>query len=221
MSTTLLLTVTGLALLDSLNPATILGVALILVLPSGHPVRAALAYVLGAYVTVLGLGAGLYLAADAAAGVLDGGLIWVRRIAFGLAALMLLRSALQRLRQTHRTQITLPTWFTPWTALPLGAVVTAADLPNAFPYAIAIERLVSSGITTPQGLLVLAGYALVYCLPCLLLLVAGIAWGDHVRSRLTGLYNRFGQARDVAPSVPTALGLGALAVAAAGIAIAN
>jgi hypothetical protein len=113
MSTTLLLTVTGLALLDSLNPATILGVALILVLPSGHPVRAALAYVLGAYVTVLGLGAGLYLAADAAAGVLDGGLIWVRRIAFGLAALMLLRSALQRLRQTHRTQITLPTWFTP------------------------------------------------------------------------------------------------------------
>jgi hypothetical protein len=89
MSTTLLLTVTGLALLDSLNPATILGVALILVLPNGHPVPAALAYVLGAYLTVLGLGAGLYLTADAAAGVLDGGLIWVRRIAFGLAALML------------------------------------------------------------------------------------------------------------------------------------
>jgi putative two-component system hydrogenase maturation factor HypX/HoxX len=39
---------------------------------------------------VLGLGAGLYLAADAAAGVLDGGLTWARRIAFGLAALMLL-----------------------------------------------------------------------------------------------------------------------------------
>jgi|tagenome__1003787_1003787.scaffolds.fasta_scaffold19662927_2 cytochrome c biogenesis protein CcdA len=221
MSTTLLLTVTGLALLDSLNPATILGVALILVLPSGHPVRAALAYVLGAYVTVLGLGAGLYLAAGAAAGVLDGGLIWVRRIAFGLAALMLLRSALQRLRQTHRTQITLPAWFTPWTALPLGAVVTAADLPNAFPYAIAIERLVSSGITTPQGLLVLAGYALIYCLPCLLLFVAGLAWGDHIRSRLTGLYNRFGQAREVPPSIPAALGLGALALAAAGVALAN
>jgi hypothetical protein len=80
MSTTLLLTVTGLALLDSLNPATILGVALILVVPNGHPVRAALAYVLGAYLTVLGLGLGLYLAADAAAGVLDGGLTWVRSI---------------------------------------------------------------------------------------------------------------------------------------------
>jgi cytochrome c biogenesis protein CcdA len=219
MSISLLLTVAGLALLDSLNPATILGVALILVLPSRHPVRAALAYVLGAYLTVLGLGAGLYLAADAAAGVLDGGLVWVRRIAFGLAALMLLLSALRRLHSTHRARVTLPTWFNSWTALPLGAVVTAADLPNAFPYAIAIERLVSSGTTTPQGLLVLSGYALVYCLPCLLLLVAGVAWGDHVRARLTGLYDRFGRARETPPSIPAALGLGALAVAAAGIAV--
>jgi cytochrome c biogenesis protein CcdA len=151
--------------------------------------------------------------------VLDGGLVWVRRIAFGLAALMLLRSALRRLHSTHRARITLPTWFSPWTALPLGAVVTAADLPNAFPYAIAIERLVSSGTTTPQGLLVLSGYALVYCLPCLLLLVAGVAWGDHVRARLTGLYDRFGRARETPPSIPAALGLGALAVAAAGIAV--
>ncbi len=120
MSMSLLLTVAGLALLDSLNPATILGVALILVLPSRHPVRAALAYVLGAYLTVLGLGAGLYLAAGAAASVLDGGLVWVRRIAFGLAALMLLRAALRRLHSTHRARVTLPTWFSPWTALPLG-----------------------------------------------------------------------------------------------------
>jgi hypothetical protein len=69
---------------------------------------------------------------------------------------------------------------------------------------------------------VLAGYALIYCLPCLLLLVAGIAWGHHIRSRrLSGLCNRFGQVRDVPPSIPAALGLGALAVAAAGIAITN
>jgi hypothetical protein len=66
---------------------------------------------------------------------------------------------------------------------------------------------------------VLSGYALVYCLPCLLLLVAGVAWGDHVRTRLTGLYDRFGQARETPPSIPAALGLGALAVAAAGIAV--
>ena len=39
MSMSLLLTVAGLALLDSLNPATILGVALILVLPGRHQFR--------------------------------------------------------------------------------------------------------------------------------------------------------------------------------------
>ena len=98
-------------------------------------------------------------------------------------------------------------------------MVTAADLPQRFTYAIAIERLVSSGATAPQGLLVLSGYALVYCLPCLLLLVAGVAWGDHVRARLTGLYDRFGRARETPPSISAALGLGALAVAAAGIAV--
>jgi Sap, sulfolipid-1-addressing protein len=219
VSPALLIAVAGLALLDSLNPATILGVGLILVLPSRHPVRAALAYVLGAYLTVLALGAGLYLAAAAAADVVDGGLVWVRRVAFGLAALMLLRTAIRRLRPMRRAQVVLPAWFTPWTALPLGAVVTAADLPNAFPYAIAIERLVGAGVAPSAGLAVLAGYALVYCLPCLLLLIAGAAWGDQVRHRLHELYNRVGSARDVPRSLPAALGLGVLAAAVAGIAV--
>lgn len=220
MSVGLLLTVTGLALLDSLNPATILGVALILLLPGGRPVPTALAYVLGAYLTVFALGVGLYLAADAAAGVIDGGLVWVRRIAFGLAALMLLRAAVRRLRPSHRTAVALPPWFSMWTALPLGAVVTAADLPNAFPYAIAIERLVSAGVGPPLGLAVLAGYSLVYCLPCLVLLAAGAAWGERVRLRLSGLYDRFGRARDQPRSLSAALGLGVLAVAVAGVAVA-
>jgi hypothetical protein len=70
---------------------------------------------------------------EQAAGTLDSGLIRVRLIAFGLATLMLLHSALQRLRRTHRARITLPAGFSRWTAPPLDAVVTAADLPHAFP----------------------------------------------------------------------------------------
>jgi cytochrome c biogenesis protein CcdA len=219
MSAALLLTVTGLALVDSLNPATILGVGLILVLASRSPVPSALAYVLGAYATVLGLGLALYLAADAAAGVVEGGLVWVRRIAFGLAALLLLRAAVARLRPSRRRAVALPAWFSPWTALPLGVVVTGADLPNAFPYAIAIERMVSAGVEPPAGVLVLAAYSFVYCLPCLVLLVAGVVWGERVRARLVGLHARFGRARELPRSVPTALGLGVLAAAVAGIAV--
>ena len=63
MSATLLAGVTGLALLDALNPATIAGVALLLLAPLAHPVRAAAGFVAGAYLTVLGLGALMYVAA--------------------------------------------------------------------------------------------------------------------------------------------------------------
>ncbi len=219
MSAGLLLVVAGLALVDSLNPATILGVGLILLLPNRRPVPSAIAYVLGAFLTVLALGVALYLAADAAAGVVEGGLVWVRRIAFGLAAVMLLGAALTRLRPSRRAAIALPAWFSPWTAMPLGAVVTGADLPNAFPYAIAIERLVSAGVQPPLGLAVLAAYSLVYCLPCLVLLVAGVVWRERLRVRLDRVHARFGRAHEQPRNLPAALGLGLLAAAVAGVAV--
>ncbi|GAB7305064.1 hypothetical protein [Clavibacter michiganensis] len=56
----------------------------------------------------------------------------------------------------------LPTCFTPWTALPFKALITGADLPNAFQYFIAIERLLDAEVTPGEGLLVLAGYAIIY-----------------------------------------------------------
>jgi hypothetical protein len=66
---------------------------------------------------------------------------------------------------------------------------------------------------------VLAGYAAVYCLPCLVLLALGQSEGDRVRARLQPLYERFGSARHVPASVPAAAGLtvaaGALLVVAA------
>lgn len=218
MTAALLAGILGLALIDSLNPATILVVALVLLLPGKRPVASALAFVAGAYATVLGLGVVVFLAAGAAADASPDGLVWVRRVAFSLAALLVLVAAARRLRGRDRAAIALPEWFTPWTAFPLGILVTGADLPNAFPYVIAIERLVAAGVSTPTSLLVLAGYAVVYCLPCLLLLVLGRWKGDRVRARLQPLYERFGSARHVSASVPTAVGLTIVACALAFVA---
>ena len=120
----------------------------------------------------------------------------------------------------RRRAVALPPWLTVATAAPLGVLVTGADLPNAFPYVIAVERLVSAGVPTATALPVLAGYAVVYCLPCLLLLGAGAAWGARVRARLERVHRRFGGERDVPRSVGAALGLAALAAAAAGVAVA-
>ena len=219
MTTELLAAVGGLALLDSLNPATIVGIALILLLPGERRVAKGAAFVAGAYLTVLIVGIGIYLGAGAAATVIADGWVWLRRLAFGLAALALLWSAARRLRSYRRRAIALPAWFSVKTAAPFGVLVTAADLPNAFPYFIAIERLIAAGMSTGIALIVLAGYAVIYCLPCLLLLVGGAFWGDRVRLRLQGLFDRFGRSKVMPRSLPASLGLAVLAGAVASVAI--
>jgi hypothetical protein len=210
----LLAGVAGLALLDALNPATIAGVALLLLAPMRHPVRAAAGFVGGAYVTVLVLGAAVYLGADVAAGAAGDGLVWVRRVAFTVAAVALAVAGLRRLRARIRPAVTVPRWVNPLSAALLGVVMTGADLPNAFPYFIAIERIVDAGVGTARSLAIIAGYALIYCLPCLLLLVAGAARGDGVRRRLGTLYERLGAEKKQPRSVPIAAGY---LIAAAGV----
>ncbi|MEV6492704.1 GAP family protein, partial [Actinoplanes sp. NPDC051633] len=206
--------VAGLALLDALNPATIAGVALLLLAPMAHPVRAAAGFVTGAYLTVLALGTAVYIGADVAADAVGNGLIWVRRIAFTVAAVGLAVAGLRRLRPRIRPAVTVPGWVNPTSAAVLGLVMTGADLPNAFPYFIAIERIVNADLGTTRSLVIIAGYALIYCLPCLLLLIAGAARGDRVRRRLGSLYERLGAEKKQPRSVPIAAGY---LVAAAGV----
>jgi len=98
-------------------------------------------------------------------------------------------------------------------------LVTAADLPNAFPYLVALERLVAAGVPAGTGWLVLAGYAAVYCLPCLVLLAVGVLRGAAVRRRLQRVYDRIGHARTVPRSIPAALGLLVLSGAVTTIAL--
>ena len=61
LTTGLLAALAGLAALDSLNPATIAGVALILLAPVRRPVITALAYVAGAYLVVFAVGTGVFI----------------------------------------------------------------------------------------------------------------------------------------------------------------
>lgn len=203
----------GLALLDSLNPATLVAITLILLGARRHPVAEALGFVLGAFSSVLAVGVALYLGADAAASSITGALTWVRRGAFGLAALVLLLAAARALRTRERRAARLPDWFTPGTAVGLGVVMTAADLPNAFPYFIAIERLLVADVSTATSLLVLVGYATIYCLPCLVLLAVGLTRGARVLGALRRLFERFGTEATLPPS-PRRAALLALAATA-------
>jgi cytochrome c biogenesis protein CcdA len=192
--------IAGLAALDSLNPATLVAITLILVSSRRRPLAEAIGFVIGAFTTVLLIGLALYVGAEAAASAIAGALTWLRRGAFGLAALVLFVSAVRSLRARRRATIGLPNWFTPVTAAGLGVMMTGADLPNAFPYFIAIERLLAADITTPTATLVLAAYALVYCLPCLVLLALGLNRGERFIGALRRLHERFGADTVIPPS---------------------
>jgi cytochrome c biogenesis protein CcdA len=209
--------IAGLALLDSLNPATIVAITLILLTGPRRPILSAMAFVIGAALTVFTLGAVVFISAGAAADVVSDGIVWLRRLAFGLAAVALFVAAARRLRPRARQPISLPAWFSPATALPLGVVMTGADLPNAFPYFIAIERLISAEADTTTGLVVLAGYAVIYCLPCLVLLLAGRVLHEHVQPWLQRLFRRL--TTGTSPrSVPAAIALSVLGIGVASIA---
>ncbi|MFE7628890.1 GAP family protein [Kocuria sp. NPDC057446] len=207
LTTGLLAAIAGLAALDSLNPATIAGVALILLAPVPRPASTALAYVAGAYLVVFAVGAGLFIGSGELGQAVQGAAVWVRRGALLLAALILLVIAARRLRTRTRPAVVLPGWFSPWTAGPLGVLATGADLPNAFPYLVAIERLNAAQVPTGAGVSVLALYAVVYCLPCLVLLVAGLAWRRRITAPLQRVYDRLGAERVQQRSVPAATGL--------------
>lgn len=191
MSADLLLLIAGLALLDSLNPATIVSVALILLTAQRRPALTAAAVVVGAALTVFTVGAVLFLSAGAISGAVDGVLLGLRVVAFGAAGTALVIVGIRRLRDRPRRPLALPEWFRPATALPFGIVVTAADLPNAFPYFIAIERMLAASIDPATGLLMLAGYAALYCVPCLVLLAIGLVSRERTRSWLRHVTRRF------------------------------
>ena len=204
MAWPLLAGIAGLALLDSLNPATIAAVALVLLLAQHRPVLSAVAVAAGAYLTVLGVGLVLFFSAGAAAEAVNG-VVAFRFVAFGLAGFSLIVAGVRRLRDRPRKRVRLPDWFSPATAIGLGAGMTAADGPNAFPYFIAIERLLNAHVSGLTGVAVIAGYAAVYCLPCLVLVVIGSVAHDKVRGRLQRLVARF-TAGVVKRSVPIAAG---------------
>ena len=89
MSAGLLWVILGLALADSLNPATIVTITLILLTVPRYPVASALSFVLGAFSTVFALGAVIFLGAGAAAETVSGGLVWLLRMVFLIAAVNL------------------------------------------------------------------------------------------------------------------------------------
>jgi len=207
----------GLALLDSINTSTLFLVMVVL-LTARRPVASAVAYAVGAVSAFFGLAIGLYAGASAAEAIICGLAQWLRRGTFALFALWLLYLGFKRLRDRPRKPFVLPVWFSPLTAVLIGVAATVADLPNAFPLFIAIERLTSAPIDWPTAVVALVGYVVVYALPIAIVIGLGVWKGAQARAVMQRVTDRFlsGTARR---SLPLAAGFAAAAVASAGVAV--
>lgn len=212
----LIFSIAGLAILDSLNPATIATVTLILLAAPKRAGLIALSAVIGAATTVFAVGATIFLSAGAAAGAVDTIIVGLRFLAFGAAGAYLIYAGVKRLRDRARKVISLPPWFSPVRALPFGVLVTGADLPNAFPYFISIERMVTNNVNQGAGLLIILGYTIIYCLPCLILLLVGTLSREVTRNWLERLVSKLGTGT-VKRSIPMAITNIAIGTAVASI----
>ena len=192
MTPIFLVGILGLALLDSLNPATIVTVGLILMLREEKPFSTAISAVLGAFGLVFLSGALLYLTAQWSSSQINGLLGWISTLVFVVAGLWLIWHGIARLRPAARKEIHLPDWVTPGTAWFFGGFFTAADLPNALPYLVAIERLVDAEVGA-SAIWVILGYSLVYCVPCIALLIFFKLNQARVHQLVVALHERFGK----------------------------
>ncbi|WP_035702463.1 GAP family protein, partial [Glycomyces tenuis] len=180
----LLASLAGLAVLDSLNTSTMLAVAVI-VLTARRPAATGWSYLAGAVLAFYLVAAALLLGAAAAEDALAEFTMWARRAIFAALALFLAWLGRRRLRtRPRRSAVRLPAWVNPWSAVGLGVLTTASDLPSAFPLFFAVSRLVDAPLGTAQNLSLLAGYAVVYALPTLGVLAAGLGLKDRQRDRL-------------------------------------
>lgn len=190
MSIELAVALAGLALLDAVNTSTSF-VVMVILLTARAPGRSAAAYAVAATVSFLGLAVGLYAGASAAETVVGDLARWLRRVTFGLLALWLLHLAYKRLRDRPRRAFVLPSWFTPLSAVPIGVAATIADLPNAFPLLVAVERLTAADLGWATVLPVLVAYVAVYAVPIALVVVLGAWKGGRARAAMKRVTDRF------------------------------
>jgi cytochrome c biogenesis protein CcdA len=177
---------TGLALLDSVNTATI-WIVIVILLGARRPAPTGWMFMLGAAASFLCFALLFYFGLSFADSVLEGFTLWLRRLLFAGLAVALVVMGVRRLRPRERKGYTLPPWVNGWSALPFGVLATLGDLPNAFPMVLAVERLIAAEIAAPAAVAVLAAYTVIYALPSALILAAGLAFNAELRDQLDSM----------------------------------
>lgn len=189
MSAELALTLTGLALIDSINIST-MWIIIVLLLGAQKPVASGWSYVSGAFGTSLGVLLILYFGASFAADSFSDVSLWMRRVIFGGLGVGFVVLGVRRLSDRPRVEIQLPAWVNAWTAMFLGILATIGDLPNSFPMFFAVERIIDAQVETSTAVALLFGYNFLYAFPTLVILVVGLMYHERLRALMQRAYDR-------------------------------
>ncbi|SCL22450.1 Sap, sulfolipid-1-addressing protein [Micromonospora nigra] len=203
MSAGLLLSLAGLALVDSTSIGTLFIPVWLLLAPGPVRARRILAYlgtIAGFYVVV---GVLLYVGGTRLAGALDGALdhrpvLWAQ-LAVGVGLFLLSfrydgrrrgggRGAVSRWRDRATSGDSSVRWL-----VGLALLAALAEVATMLPYLGAMGLLATSGLGTPAVVALLAAYCVVMVLPAAALLAARVAWPrvvEPVLVRLNGWITR-------------------------------
>jgi cytochrome c biogenesis protein CcdA len=213
------LLVASLALADSVNPVTIAVAVYLSATPD--PVRRLAGFAVGVFVVYLAGGAVLVLGPGellrtAVHGVhsrgFDGVSIVLGMVIIAVAGVIWARRG-QFVGRDLSASVPRP-----GSALALGAVVTAVDLPTAFPYFAAIAAIVGSDVGLVGQLALLVMFNALYVLPVGGILLLRLLTGERsaaLLARAAGLIERF--APFVLVGLALALGVGLVVRGASGL----
>lgn len=177
------LAIAAIALVDSINPATIAQAAVFA--GTERPARAVLGFWAGAMATYLVTGLLVLAGLDRfVRGVADNPPDWlfIALIAGGLAAVV---AGVVAWRGSSKRRIgALVSSGDHRTAATVGVVATLTDLPTALPYFAAIGIITGTQLNRPEQFGLMIAYNLIYMMPVLIVLAIRLAGGPTLRGRL-------------------------------------
>ncbi|MGL4608923.1 MAG: GAP family protein [Trueperaceae bacterium] len=186
----ILIAITLLGLLDSLNPATI--IAMVFLLSTANPSPRTISFLLGVGITYFVCGLlvhfGLSSVFDYVQTFLASTWGYVSRAVLGVG---LVGASLWLYYKKSESSTKTPTAIHPLATFFFGVTSTISDMPTAFPYLVALERISTINPDFITTFILLLYYNILYALPALILLFSYLIAKKHATTIIDNIKTFF------------------------------